>query len=131
VLVVADERPLGIRGQGRFPRARQAEQKGDVAGFSGRSPSSASGTPRCGSRKLSTVKIDFLISPAYFVPPINTIFFEIQHDERFRAGAVPVLVREKRRGVEDVELGLVRRHRFRSGDGQEEIAGEQRVPGFR
>ena len=31
-------------------------------------------TPLKGRRKLSTVKIDFLTSPAYFVPPIRTIF---------------------------------------------------------
>ena len=29
-------------------------------------------TPRAGSTKLSAVKIDFLISPAYAVPPTST-----------------------------------------------------------
>ena len=75
-----------------------------------------------------TVKIDFLISPAYSVPPISTSARDGMEDDE-RLAPRPVLVRvgldlgrveDDRVGLEVGELGLLRV--------DEERLGEERVP---
>ena len=121
---------VGVGRERRLAGAREAEEERHVAVRAdvGRAVHRQHAL-RCGSRSFISVKIDFLISPAYCgAADQDLLLGEVEDHEVGGAGPVGGRVGRQRGGVEDHGLGLVLRELLVVGL-DEEGAGEEGVPG--
>jgi hypothetical protein len=129
VLVVADERAHRVGGEGRLPRARKAEEEGDVAAL----VDVRGAVHREDAAQREEVVEDgedrFLdLARVLRASDEHDAAGEVEDDEGFGACAVARGIRGERGRVEDVEVGAVGGQRVVVGT-EEKVPREEGVPG--